>query len=79
MLAVISRAMSVVVPKTKLAEVEYLLNHLEELGVKTEDAAARINEAVADWLSVGAERSRLAYRAHRILRELQGDARREGA
>ena len=65
----------ITVPKVRIAEIERLLEALEQKGIEAEDAAARLNRALGEILSIAAERSRLAHQAHKILREIQGDTK----
>jgi hypothetical protein len=72
-----------------LDELNAIIDRMEELGQHAEDAAARVSDAVGatgaqaqarlvaaigDVLEVTTERSRLAHRAHRLIRDMRQDA-----
>ena len=61
----------ITVPKAELKKLDELIEQLEEMGIRAEDAAARLNIALGDILAVAADRSRIAHDAHKLLRKLQ--------
>lgn len=61
------------VSRALLAELERLITEMEEKGAQAEDAAARLNSALADILWVATERSRLAHEAHKLLKRMRSE------
>jgi hypothetical protein len=69
----------ITVPRSSIAELESLISKLEEKGIQAEDAAARLNQALGDILTVAADRSRLAHEAHNLLKRIQQEAEQRSA
>ncbi len=65
----------ITVPRALIEELQNLIIAMEEKGMEAENAAARLNSALGDILSVAAERSRLAHEAHKLLTRLQQEGR----
>lgn len=61
----------ITVPKALIAELEALVADMEAKGIEAEDAAARLNIALGDMLTVATDRSRLAHKAHALLRKMK--------
>jgi hypothetical protein len=61
----------ITVPKEILRELLQIIEEMEEKGMEAENAAARLNEALGDMLTVAADRSRLAHRAHKLLKGVE--------
>ena len=59
------------VPKALLRDLLQMIEEMEEKGMEAENAAARLNDAVGDMLAVAADRSRLAHRAHKLLKDVE--------
>jgi hypothetical protein len=66
----------ITVRRELLRRLEEKITALEQKGMEAENAAARLNQALGDLLSVAAERSRLAHEAHRLLREMSDEGER---
>ncbi len=64
----------ITVRKELLRRLEEKISALERKGMEAENAAANLNRALGDLLTVTAERSRLAHEAHRLMREIYDDA-----